>query len=267
MAGPPTTAGSPRPVMRDPAPALWAAAAVGWTLLVGVGVFAPGVAHDAHRAALDDTGRWLTPAGLLVIMLSWLVMVVAMMLPSTVPMMRMFTRVTAGVGDRRRVRAAFLLAYIAVWFGFAVTALTGSLALQALVEQSWLGRHDGLVLAFLLVVAAVAQFTPFTRRCLRVCRDPRTFLFSHYRRGVGAAWALGVRHGLWCLGCCWALMLVMFATGVGSVWWMAALTAVMVAEKTARWGTALVVPVGLVLLYAAAALVLADLAHGPVHGV
>jgi hypothetical protein len=63
MAGPPTTTGSARPVMRDPAPALWAAAAVGWTLLVGVAVFAPGVAHDAHRAALEDTGRWLTPAG------------------------------------------------------------------------------------------------------------------------------------------------------------------------------------------------------------
>jgi predicted metal-binding membrane protein len=251
--------------MRDPAPALWAAAGVGWLLLVGVAVFAPGLAHDAHLLTADDTDGLLTAAGLLVIMMAWLVMVVAMMLPSTVPMMRMFTRVTADVGNRRRVRATFLLAYLAVWFGFAIAALIGSLAFQALVEHSWLGGRDDLVLALLLAVAAVGQFMPLTRRCLRVCRDPRTFLISHYRRGVGAAWALGVRHGLSCLGCCWALMLIMFATGVGSVWWMVALTAVMVAEKTTRWGTALVVPVGVVLLYASAVLALGDLAPEPLH--
>lgn len=108
-------------------------------------------------------------------------------------------------------------------------------------------------------LAGLAQFSPLTRRCLRACRDPRAFLCRYYRRGVAASWVLGVRHGLFCLGCCWGLMLLMFAVGVGSLWWMVALTAVMVIEKTHPRGTALITPVGVVLLAAGAWLGLSEL--------
>jgi predicted metal-binding membrane protein len=153
----------------------------------------------------------------------------------------------------------FLSAYVAVWLAFAVVALIGDAGVHAVVDSApWLRERDGLVLA------GAAQFTPLTRRCLRACRDPRGFLFQHYQRGTAAAWSLGIRHGVYCLGCCWALMLVMFATGIGNLWWMVALTAVMVAEKTMRRGHLLVAPIGVVLLFAAAWIVLAELGSAPV---
>ena len=180
-------------------------------------------------------------------------------------MVRMFALVTAGVERPARARAVFLSAYFAVWLAFAAVALVGDGAVHAVIQVSpWLRERDGLVLAGALALAGIAQFTPLTRRCLRACRDPRGFLFQHYQRGTAAAWTLGVRHGLFCLGCCWALMLVMFATGIGNLWWMVGLTAVMVAEKTTRRGHLLLAPVGFVLLFAAAWLVLAELGSAPV---
>jgi predicted metal-binding membrane protein len=235
-----------------------AVAAAAWILLAAA-PHVPALAslhhpHATAAAALDP----------LVFLPAWLVMVAAMMLPTAVPMVQMFTAVTAGVARSARLRAAFLLAYFAVWLGFAGVALLGDTGVHELVERSsWLRDRDGLVLVGTLALAGIAQFTPLTRRCLRACRDPRGFLYRHYQRGLAAAWALGVRHGLSCLGCCWALMLVMFATGVGNLWWMVALTAVMVAEKTTRWGPRLVSPVGVVLLVAAAWLGVAALGSAP----
>jgi predicted metal-binding membrane protein len=96
----------------------------------------------------------------------------------------------------------------------------------------------------------VFQFSDLKDRCLRECRHPGPFLLQHYRRGAAGAFALGRRHGLFCLGCCWALMLVGFAVGVASLWWMAALTAVMVYEKTGRSGDQAVAPIGIALIVA-----------------
>ena len=236
----------------DPGVALWVVAAACWLLLVGLALGAPDLAH--HHGVVGALGAGHRPAAVLgAFTAGWLVMVAAMMLPSTVPMVRMHALVTARVERRVRVRALFLGAYFAVWLAFAGVALLGDAGLHALLEGwQWLRGREGLVLAAALGLAGVAQFTPLTRRCLTACRDPRGFLFQHYRRGLAAAWALGVRHGLFCLGCCWALMLVMFATGVADLWWMVALTAVMVAEKTTRWGERLLAPVGVVLLFAAA---------------
>jgi predicted metal-binding membrane protein len=125
----------------------------------------------------------------------------------------------------------------------------------------WLENHEGLILTGTLVLVGAYQLSPLKDRCLTVCRDPFTFLWRHYRRGLRGGLNLGLRHGLWCLGCCWALMLLMFATGVGSLLWMLALTAVMVAEKTTRWGARLVVPVGVALVVSG--LVLSGLALLP----
>jgi predicted metal-binding membrane protein len=237
----------------DPAVALWAVAGACWVLLVGLALLAPDLAH--HHGVVGATATGDRPAALVlgIFATAWLVMVAAMMLPSTVPMVRLHTVVTARVERRFRVRTAFLTAYFAVWLTFAGVALLGDVGVHALVQGSeWLRTRDGLVLAGTLGLAGAVQFTPVTRRCLAACRDPRGFLFQHYRRGVAAAWWLGARHGVFCLGCCWALMLVMFATGVADLWWMVALTAVMVAEKTTRRGQRLVAPVGVVLLFAAA---------------
>lgn len=241
----------------DPGTVLWGAAGVAWLVLAAT-AWTGSARLGHHHSVADALETGTRPLAVPAIFAGfWLLMVTAMMLPTTAPMVRMFHSVTAGADRRGRARAAFLAAYIAIWLAFAAVALLGDLAVHAVVERwAWLAAHDELVLAAALALAGGMQFSPLKRRCLTVCRDPRAVLFAHYRRGVAGAWALGVRHGMSCLGCCWALMLVMFATGVGSLWWMAGLTAVMVAEKTTRWGPRIVGPVGVVLLYAAATVAL-----------
>jgi len=241
---------------RDPGPVLWTVAGGCWLLLAGLAVLNPGLAHH-HGVVADLRSGTAVTLALTTFAGAWLVMVAAMMLPSTVPMARMFAVVTARVERRTRVRAVFLSAYFAVWLAFAVVALIGDAAVHAVVDTApWLRERDDLVLAGALALAGVAQFTPLTRRCLRACRDPRGFLFQHYRRGTAAAWALGLRHGLYCLGCCWALMLVMFAAGVASLIWMALLTGVMIHEKTRPTGAKAVPVTGVALLGAASVVLL-----------
>jgi predicted metal-binding membrane protein len=104
------------------------------------------------------------------------------------------------------------------------------------------------VLGGVLVLAGGFQFSELKKACLTACRSPASLLWQHYRQGVRAAWTLGVHHALRCLGCCWALMLVMFATGAGSLAWMLLLTGLMVAEKTTAWGARLVRPAGVALI-------------------
>jgi predicted metal-binding membrane protein len=236
----------------DPKLALWSVAGVCWLLLIGLALVAPGLAH--HHGVIGALASGANPVLVLGLFAgAWLVMVAAMMLPTTVAMVQLHGVVTARLERRARVRAVFLAAYFAVWLAFAGVALLGDAGVHGLVERwGWLHAHEGLVLAGALGLAGTVQFTPLTRRCLRVCRDPRGFLFQHYRRGVAAAWWLGVRHGAFCVGCCWALMLVMFAVGAGNLWCMVALTAVMVAEKITHWGPRFVAPVGVLLLFAAA---------------
>ena len=253
----------------DPGTALWVVAGAAWLLLIVPALAGlPQLAHHHGVAAALRSGTQPALVVLAVFAGFWLVMVSAMMLPTTVPMVRMFHTVSAGQARPSSARAAFLAAYFAIWLAFAAVALLADLAVHAMVEGwAWLAAHDGLVLAGALALAGGVQFTALKQRCLTLCRDPRAMLFRHYRRGAPAAWALGARHGLSCLGCCWAMMLVMFATGVGSLWWMAGLTAVMVAEKTTRWGPKIVGPVGVVLLLAAALLAVGEWGTVPAIGV
>lgn len=108
----------------------------------------------------------------------------------------------------------------------------GDFGLHRLIEsQPWLSQHSSWFAGVTLLVAGAFQFSGLREQCLRVCRHPFGFLTQYYRRGAGAAWNLGVRHGLYCLGCCWALMLVMFSVGVAHLTGMLILTAVMAIEK------------------------------------
>ncbi|MDN5917269.1 MAG: DUF2182 domain-containing protein [Pseudonocardia sp.] len=224
------TSSTPRSVRRDPAPILWTLTGLGWVVVVASTVLPGG--HLLHPGGAvmglsGGMGSLPAPTALAVFLTGWLVMLAAMMLPTTVPMARMFTVVSGRVPTRRPVRVTSFAAYVAVWSGFALLALGAALALQPLLREA----RPGLVLAGALGLAGVFQFSPLKKRCLTLCRDPAAFLFSHYRRGLRGAWALGTRHALSCLGCCWALMLVMFAAGAADLLWMLGLTAVMVAEK------------------------------------
>lgn len=236
---------------RDPDRLLWTVAALCWVALLAAG-------H--HHDGLITRGAW--PESVVGIAVSvallagaWLEMTAAMMLPTTIPMVRMFTVVSARAPRTALVRTAFLAGYLALWLAFALAAVALATALRAWAapaQMSWVAARPHLVLATVLAIAGVFQLTPLKDRCLTQCRDPRAFLFAHYRRGVRGAWNLGLRHGWSCLGCCWALMLIMFGTGLGNVLAMLALTAVMLIEKTASWGRRIVTPIGIGLLIAAA---------------
>lgn len=185
---------------------------------------------------------------LAVFVFGWMLMTVAMMLPASLPLITLFRRLVDRRPDRTGLVLRLILGYLGVWTYFGALAYTGDSALH-----EFLGRLPGLapggIGAAILLAAGVYQFTPLKNMCLEKCRSPYTFLVEHWRgRQPGRdAVRLGMRHGLFCVGCCWTLMLLMFAVGGANLGWMLALGAVMAAERTTRWGRYLTRPLGAAL--------------------
>jgi predicted metal-binding membrane protein len=127
-----------------------------------------------------------------------------------------------------------------------------------LERNAWLETHAWLIGAIIFGMAGIYQFTPLKYYCLDKCRAPVSFLMLHWqgRRDRTHALRLGVHHGLFCLGCCWSLMLLMFTVGMGNLGWMLLLGAVMAVEKNLPWGRRLSAPLGIVLLCCSLAVVL-----------
>jgi predicted metal-binding membrane protein len=184
----------------------------------------------------------------------WLLMTVAMMVPTVVPLLRTFTRL---VGSRADLVAFLLLGYLGAWAAFGLLVHGADLALHALLAGNAFITFNGwLVGVIVLGVAGAFQFSGLKYRCLARCRTPFSFVNAHWR---GAAvrrqsFKIGVHHGIFCVGCCWAIMLLMFIVGTGSVGWMLALGALMAIEKNARWGRQLSAPLGAGLLLASLAM-------------
>ena len=221
-----------------------------------------------------DHGDWLAsgpaawlcravPAGSLVVpaalyALAWTLMILAMMLPTTLPLFQAFDRVVAGRPDRLRLLVWLGAGYLAAWSAFGLLAHGLHAALLAGVAQvPLLGWHGWLIGAATLGGAGAFQFSALKYRCLDQCRSPLSFVISHWHGPAPQrqAFLLGLRHGLSCVGCCWALMLLMFVVGAGSLGWMLALAAVMAVEKNVSWGRRLSAPLGVALLAGAAMLV------------
>ncbi len=241
---------------------LWAVATLCWTATT---VLAVSGGHEGHHHDAGSVPWW--PAQIGTYTVTWVVMVGAMMLPTTVPMARLVASVTARIVDPAPVLSALYASYFAVWSAFGLVAFVGDLGVGLATNRwSWLAEHPGLPLAATLALAGGFQFSRLKDRCLTACRDPMSMLWRHYRRGLAGAWRLGTRHALSCLGCCWALMLLLFSVGVASIVWMLALTAVMVVEKTTRWGARMSAPVGVGLLAAAGLVALGTFGIGPVTG-
>lgn len=240
-------------------PAIFVAIAVAWVVAA--------VAQSSGTAALLNHGQLIEGDGPVhpapplwlafpLFLVAWQVMVVAMMLPSSIPMVRLFRTASAGQPNPAAVRKAFLGGYLAVWAGFGALAFGHDVGIHRLVHRTpWLEAHPWVIAGAALALAGAFQFSALKERCLSECRHPGAFLLQHYRRGLSGAFRLGWKHGLFCLGCCWALMLVMFAAGVANLWWMAALGALMFYEKVGRRGD-LVTPVAGAALLALAGLVL-----------
>jgi predicted metal-binding membrane protein len=235
-------------------PAVLGAIAVAWAMAIGAEISGRGSA--LHHDALIE-GRLPYALALVLFLVAWQAMVAAMMVPSSLPLVRLFAAAAAGQPRPRAAMAAFLGGYAVVWTAFGWLAFVGDTMVHTTVDHTpWLQRHEWLIAGGTLALAGAFQLTPLKDRCLEVCRQPGAFLLRHYERGLPAAFRLGRRHGAFCLGCCWALMLLMFAAGVANLWWMAALTGLMAYEKTGRNGRRAVPLAGIALL-ACAALVLA----------
>ncbi len=184
----------------------------------------------------------------------WIVMIVAMMLPSSVPLVVTFG---ALVGRRRRpgVLVALLLAgYLLVWGAFGLGAWLADRGVHAAVDGlPWLAARPQLILGATLLAAALWQFSPLRDRCLDACRSPLGFVLNRWR-GTSErreAMAMGIAHGAFCVGCCWSLMLVMFGVGLGSLSVMLVLGGLTAIEKNLPWGRRLSRPLGVALMLAA----------------
>ncbi len=222
-------------------------------LAVAVAWVALAVASWQGWAQLTDhdslVHHHLPVLGVAAFLLAWQVMIAAMMLPSTAPVLQLFHRAGAAQPDRRRATGAFVAGYAAVWSAFAVAALAFDLAVHRTVDSwAWLQGHPWWVACAVLALVGAFQLSPVRARCQHMCRHPVPYLMAHYEPGARAGWRLGWSHGLFCLGCCWALMLLMFAVGLANLAWMALLAVVMTYEKVGRRGDGLARVVGLVLV-------------------
>jgi predicted metal-binding membrane protein len=248
------------PVWRG-SPLVLLAIAVAWGLALGAEVTGRVQWVHHHHLLVEHLSLW---ASLGLFLVAWQVHIAAMMLPSTLPMMAAFAKAAGGQAHPRVVRVAFMGGYLAVWTAFGLTALVGHALADWVLHHRPAPRPE-IVQGGVLVVAGAFQFSALKDRCLDLCRHPALFLLQHYRWGVMAGFRLGAFHGLFCLGCCWALMLVMFVVGIANLAWMAPLALLMLYEKVGRHGHRIVRPVGTVLIVLGGAL-LADLIALPGGG-
>jgi predicted metal-binding membrane protein len=202
----------------------------------------------------QNAGSGADPGPLGFFTATWAVMMAAMMLPSVWPTVLVYRRLQAARRERgdqavRMGSALLVLGYLAAWtiaglVGFGIVKAGAALDIGAL---SW-DRGGPLLAGGVIVAAAVYQLTPLKDVCLRQCRGPFSFLLEHWRPGALGAVRMGARHGLWCIGCCWALMAALFALGVMSIQWMALIAVLIAAEKLLPWRRVAMTAVTVVLL-------------------
>lgn len=181
----------------------------------------------------------------------WTLMSTAMMLPTVLPLLEIFRRVTIRRTDQHILLSLVIAGYLLAWGGFGIVAHALSwIILEMIQGNTWLTRHGWVPAATIFLFAGMFQFSALKYRCLDKCRTPFAFVMQHWRghhERRQSLW-LGLHHGIYCVGCCWALMLLMFAVGTGSVGWMLALGALMAVEKNLPWGRRISTPLGVVLL-------------------
>ena len=169
----------------------------------------------------------------------WAVMMVGMMTPSAAPVVLLFAGMRRGVGPHPvpAVVAAFVSGYLLVWVFFSAAAALAQWGLrQAALLSPMMTTSSAWLGAAILIAAGVYQLTPFKGTCLTHCRSPLGFLMSHWRDGTAGALRMGLAHGMYCLGCCWALMGVLFVVGVMNLMWVAAIAGFVLVEKVGPAG-------------------------------
>jgi predicted metal-binding membrane protein len=227
---------------------VWLPALAGWLLL-----YWGATNMDSPAAQLTMPMSDWSAANWLAVLIMWAVMMAAMMLPTAMPMVSVFAGLNRTRGEAGRT-AAFVAGYLALWtaFGAAATAAQWMLQTRGLLSPMIVSMSPVLSAA-LLAIAGAFQFTPLKQACLRACRSPLGFLLTDWRAGLWGAARMGVRHGLYCLGCCWALMALLFVGGAMNLLWIAALTLLVAMEKFAPKGDLLAKALGALMIGAGAA--------------
>ncbi|MGF6779741.1 putative metal-binding membrane protein [Paraburkholderia sp. GAS334] len=230
---------------------LFGMCALAWLYVLYMGWGMEHMDAGADMAIMPGMAAW-NGVDVFLVFAMWAVMMVAMMLPSATPMILVF----AAVNQRRRAQsephvhpAAFVAGYIAIWTAFSgIAALAQWGLLEARLVSPMMASTSPALGGGLLICAGAYQFTPLKHACLSRCRSPLSFIMTEWRAGVGGAFIMGLRHGLYCTGCCWLLMALLFVVGVMNLLWIAALAAVILLEKTlpnVRW---LSIAIGLLLI-------------------
>jgi predicted metal-binding membrane protein len=205
-----------------------------------------------------------TLADALVVFVMWAVMMAAMMLPSATPMILLHATLARRANQRsaagHAATGAFALGYLAVWIAFSVAATALQVALERAALLSPAMRTTSIALAGgVLIAAGIYQWTPLKHACLRHCRSPLAFVMAHWRPGTAGAWSMGLKHGSYCVGCCWLLMLLLFVGGVMNLGWIAGIALFVLLEKFVPAGHWVGRAAGLVLVgWGAAALLAAS---------
>jgi len=201
----------------------------------------------AHVPGDMDSPWWI-------VLLMWWVMMIAMMTPSAAPLILLHGAVlrkhASAAAKASWLSLLLLFGYLAVWLVFSATAAMLQVALQptGLLSDMMLWSRNAWFSATILSAAGLYQFSPLKRACLSQCRNPAMFLTQHWRAGPAGAFSLGVRHGVFCLGCCWLLMTLLFVGGVMNVIWIAALAILVLVEKLSAGGERIAKAVGVLLL-------------------
>jgi predicted metal-binding membrane protein len=201
-------------------------------------------------AALDMYGRmdgmsaWMMASTwdaryLLLMFAMWAVMMAGMMLPSALPTILLYSRALRGNDARASITRTFIFAggYLVAWIGFSLLATLAQWGLaEAALVSPMMESASPMLGGSILLAAGLYQWTPLKDQCLAGCRSPLAFFMQHYRPGGKGAFSAGLRHGLYCVGCCWALMLLLFVGGVMNLLWIVAIAAFVLLEKLAPYG-------------------------------
>jgi predicted metal-binding membrane protein len=219
-----------------------------WVMLIALGQSPYGRFLDHGEFGEVDIGPGMESVGLMALFVGgWTLMTFAMMLPTSLPLIDMFRRMTAKREDAGLLLMLLIAGYLLVWTAFGVAALFGDRLIHAAANESaWLEDNAWVVGGGTVMVAGLYQFTPLKYMCLDKCRSPMMFITGHWSgsRQQSSALRLGIDHGVFCVGCCWSLMLLMFVVGVGNIGWMLILGAIMAVEKNMPWGRQLSAPLG-----------------------
>jgi predicted metal-binding membrane protein len=210
------------------------------------------VVQRSHASMAGMTGMAPGVSDGVMFVLEWGVMMAAMMLPSALPMILLYRTVRRRLsadGERAIPAWTFGATYVGLWTLFGIPVYAGYVATGTLTLCCvWFSRATPYVVAGVLVAGGLYQLTSLKRACLAQCESPLSFLMTRWRSGYGATLGLATRHALYCIGCCWALMLILVVAGTMGIWWVTAIAVVVFAEKVLPRGSRIAAGVGVALI-------------------